>query len=581
MGASKNKGFKGRRRHGKKRRHRQPKSTLASHAAQERKLARAPHSFVFSRPGCGRLVKSLTLDIRQVFEPFTASQLRVSKRNVMKDFLTIAGPLHVSHILYFTHPKPEKLAAKRRRYLRNLEERKKQKLGADGSDRNEGKEEKDNEDSGEEESQDEDGQTENSGRQGGGVYMHLIRTPSGPSITFRVSEYSLTRDIFTLVRKVFDIRQYSTPPLLAMTGFGAGPGQIPPPHLRLLVDMFQNMLPSLNIQKLKVSSVRRVLLLSREVDTSSEDGEGKELIYLRHYNIRLENRSISRALRRLGMGGVAMKKQRTAAGLGPQGIGKATGVPSLGKFASMDDYLAKASLLTDSAASELEDMAEVPLPGQPMDIEDVGQQIEGAGEEEGLKKSSQLPKSKDIKEAKAQAKATHGFSHLSGCRKACVRLTEIGPRLTFQLYKIEEGVNSGTVLYHSLQKRTPQEVAQQEAEFKAKEALRAQRRAEHERRRKEKEAARSGGEAVGKTKKSVKFADEKEKEEKKKINKLSDAEEGEEEVEGVEGEKSESTVPKPKKKKRKVKKISKKHPAYNYLTEKALEKRLEQKSRRR
>ncbi len=84
--------------------------------------------------------------------------------------------------------------------------------------------------------------------------MHLIRSPNGPSLTFRVTEYSLTKDVFTLVRKVFDTRQFSKPPLLAMTGFGSsatvgGVKQPPPPHLRLMVDMFQNMLPSLNLQK--------------------------------------------------------------------------------------------------------------------------------------------------------------------------------------------------------------------------------------------------------------------------------------------------------------------------------------------
>ncbi|KAM7533238.1 hypothetical protein Aperf_G00000118925 [Anoplocephala perfoliata] len=565
MGASRQKGKKDHRRHGRKQRRRQSKGTLAAHAAQERKLARAPHSFVFAKPGCGRLVKALTLDLRQVFEPFTASQLRISSRNVIRDFIAVAGPLHVSHILYFTHPKPEKLAAKRRRYASNLEARREQKLKADDK-IGEENEQRDAE------AHDEISVGSSGGGGGGGVYMHLIRTPSGPSVTFRVGEYCLTRDIFTLVRKVFDVRQFSTPPLLAMTGFGAGSNQPPPPHLRLLVDMFQNMLPSLNVQKLKVSSVRRVLLLSREVDASADGGEGGEVIYLRHYNIRLENRSISRALRRLGMGGAPMKRQKASGGLGPQGIGKSTGVPSFAKYASIDDYLTKGSLLTDSAASEVEDIAEVQLPGQSMD--------EGAGGGETSGKPSQL-KSKDIKEAWAQAKATHGFTHLSGCRKACVRLTEIGPRLTLQLIKIEEGVNSGTVLYHSWQKRTPQEIAQQEAEFRARDALRAQRRAEHERRRKEKEAVKTNSGAAKTLKKSVAFAQDEDEEDEGKTNQVSDAEEKEAgSAEAEDDEKSTSGSMLKPMKKRKSKKIPKKHPAFNYLMEKAKEKKLARKMHR-
>lgn len=91
----------------------------------------------------------------------------------------------------------------------------------------------------------------------GGVYLHLVRVPHGPSLTFSVCEYSLKRDVTTLIRRVFNSNQFRTPPLLAMTGFGSlcpdAPGskqpQPPPPHLRLVVDMFQNMLPPLNVQK--------------------------------------------------------------------------------------------------------------------------------------------------------------------------------------------------------------------------------------------------------------------------------------------------------------------------------------------
>ena len=38
------------------------------------------------------------------------------------------------------------------------------------------------------------------------------------------------------------------------------------------------------------------------------------------------------------------------------------------------------------------------------------------------------------------------------------RLTEIGPRMTLQLIKIEEGVGSGEILYHEYIKKSPEEV---------------------------------------------------------------------------------------------------------------------------
>ena len=36
--------------------------------------------------------------------------------------------------------------------------------------------------------------------------------------------------------------------------------------------------------------------------------------------------------------------------------------------------------------------------------------------------------------------------------KSAVRLTEIGPRLTMQLQKVEQGLCEGDVLYHSISK---------------------------------------------------------------------------------------------------------------------------------
>lgn len=85
-----------------------------------------------------------------------------------------------------------------------------------------------------------------------------------------------------------------------------------------------------------------MLLLSREVDSESKE----EVISVRHFSIRIENRTISKALRRLGVGGTALRKRlRTdnmqGGGVGPGGSGRGSGVPSLGKYVSIDDYLTK------------------------------------------------------------------------------------------------------------------------------------------------------------------------------------------------------------------------------------------------
>ncbi|KAA3672404.1 ribosome biogenesis protein SSF1/2, partial [Paragonimus westermani] len=428
-------------------------------ARQERSYSTDPHSFVFARTGVGNFVKQLSLDLRSIFEPFTATRLKATRHNVLRDFVAVSGPLHVTHLLYLTHPHAEKRHEKRlRQSLKKLARTTDAKFPHKDAPK----------------------QIEQTihvpyNPMGGGVYLHLIRLPHGPSLTFSVAEYSFQSDVLTLVRRIFDSHQFTTPPLLVMTGFGISnstaetPKQPPSPHLRLIVDMFQNMLPPLNVHKLKLNTVRRVLLISREIDLSVDQDANNlnDIIYLRHYHIRTENRAVSRALRRLSLGGVPLKKRKIETGLGPGGSGKSSGVPNLAKYTCIEDFLTKAGMLSDSGLSDaLSDLEEADLP-------------------QSFREGSSCAKSR-----KRKLVPIHGLSHLGVAKKAAVRLTEIGPRLTLKLIKIEEGLNTGCVLYHRWQTRTLAEVADQSERLRQRAALRANRRAEHEARRSANETAR-------------------------------------------------------------------------------------------
>lgn len=46
----------------------------------------------------------------------------------------------------------------------------------------------------------------------------------------------------------------------------------------------------------------------------------------------------------------------------------------------------------------------------------------------------------------------------SKTQRSAVRLSEIGPRLKLRLVKIQEGVCDGEILYHSLVRKTPEEI---------------------------------------------------------------------------------------------------------------------------
>jgi ribosome biogenesis protein SSF1/2 len=61
-----------------------------------------PKSFVFRRGRHGAILRDLEKDLRKLMAPNTASALKESKRNQIKDFLHVAGPLGVTHFLVLT-----------------------------------------------------------------------------------------------------------------------------------------------------------------------------------------------------------------------------------------------------------------------------------------------------------------------------------------------------------------------------------------------------------------------------------------------------------------------------------------------
>lgn len=90
-------------------------------------------------------------------------------------------------------------------------------------------------------------------------------------------------------------------------------------------------------------------------------------------------------------------------------------------------------------------------------------------------------------------------------QQSAVKLHEIGPRMTLQLVKVEEGLCDGAVMFHEYIKKTPEEIVALRQSKEQREALRKQRKAEQESNVKRKEEERS-------FKKKRKFVEEKEEE---------------------------------------------------------------------
>ncbi|XP_069124402.1 suppressor of SWI4 1 homolog [Argopecten irradians] len=291
---------------------------------QEDCYSKAPHSFVFNRGHVGKNILQLIKDLRHVMEPFTARNLKARKKNALKDFVNVAGVLNVTHFLMLS----------------------KTEIATN---------------------------------------LRVVRIPRGPTMTFKIHNYCLCKDVISSLRKPnLEQKQFMYHPLLVMNNFGGDEM-----HTKLLSSMFQNMFPSINVNRVNLNTIRRCVLLSYDAET--------KLIEFRHYNIKIVPVGMTRGVKKLI---------------------KST-VPDMSKFDDISEYIKQGGNLSESEAELDGPENEVVLP----------QSISSRG----------------------NIKST----------KSAIRMTELGPRLTLQLVKIEDGLCDGSVMYHDFVKKTDEELKKQ------------------------------------------------------------------------------------------------------------------------
>ncbi|KZT41995.1 Brix-domain-containing protein [Sistotremastrum suecicum HHB10207 ss-3] len=182
-----------------------------------------PKSFVVRHGQVGESVTQLVRDIRKVMEPNTASRLKERSRNKLKDYLTIAPSLHVTHLLAFT--------------LTPI-----------------------------------------------APSFRIVRLSAGPTLTFRVERYSLAKDILNVSKRARSMGlEYLTPPLLVCASFPP-PSPSTPPQIPLLLKAFQSMFPPLSPQTLTLSAARRVVLITYNAEKGTIDWR-HYLITVRPYGV--------------------------------------------------------------------------------------------------------------------------------------------------------------------------------------------------------------------------------------------------------------------------------------------------------
>lgn len=310
----------------------------------------------------------------------------------------------------------------------------------------------------------------------GNINLRLALTPRGPTLHFRVEKYSLCKD----VRKAMKHpkgggKEYLTAPLLVMNNFASPPQEgdlVPavPKHLEsLTTTIFQSLFPPISPQSTPLSSIRRVLLLNRELPKSSSTAspidDSSYIINLRHYAITSKRTGLSRGIRRLNAAERLVKERKGR-----------RGVPNLGKLEDVADYLldpaAAAGGYTSGSESEIETDAEIEV-------------LETDARKVMSRKQFKATQNGDAKASRREG---------SVVEKRAVKLVELGPRLRLRMMKVEEGVCGGKVMWHEFLSKSKEEVKQLEEIWEERRRQREERRRVQKENiaRKRKESGRTG-----------------------------------------------------------------------------------------
>ncbi|PSK56019.1 hypothetical protein B9Z65_4897 [Elsinoe australis] len=390
-----------------KRRVKQRAQVAQASNGSSRSGERTPKSMVI-RIGAGEVGPSITQlvqDVREVMEPHTASKLRERKANKLRDYATMAGPLGVSHLLLFSRSET------------------------------------------------------------GNTNLRLAISPRGPTLHFRVQNYSLCKDIFrSLKRAKPGYKEHLTSPLLVMNNFNSGDNPHPavPKHLEsLTTSVFQSMFAPISPQNTPLESIKRILLLDR-IQAKPDSEDPPFVLSFRHYAISTPpaKSSLPRALRRLN----------TAAHASQPGKKR---LPNLGKLGDVSDFLLDptAAGFTSASESELDSDAEVEVLAPNVKRAMTQAERQKHREEQ---RARILQNGEDNEEGTPQPAPRPQYRER--VEKKAIKLTELGPRMTLRLTKVEEGMCSGKVMWHEY-------IHKSKAEQNEMEKAWAKRRQEKEERR--------------------------------------------------------------------------------------------------
>eukprot|EP01123_Difflugia_compressa_P002127 TRINITY_DN12854_c0_g1_i1.p1 TRINITY_DN12854_c0_g1~~TRINITY_DN12854_c0_g1_i1.p1 ORF type:complete len:448 (-),score=100.90 TRINITY_DN12854_c0_g1_i1:71-1414(-) len=198
-----------------------------THVLPDTDDTKIPKALVFRRNKIGPPLIKLMTDLREVFLPFTAPKLKDKPSNSIKDFVSVAGPYGVSHFLMLT--------------------------GTDV-----------------------------------GSYLRIARVPQGPTLTFRISQYSHSSDVRAIQTNPHSPgNEFLYPAVLVMSGFK----EKTDPHIDLMRITFKEIFPAIPVHNIDLDHCRRCVLFHYD--------EASETVEFRHYLISAFRAGLNKSIKRV------------------------------------------------------------------------------------------------------------------------------------------------------------------------------------------------------------------------------------------------------------------------------------------
>lgn len=216
-----------------------------------------PRAFVFTKGKVPAALKALVADLKNVLSPNTAKALRAQKKNKLRDFVDVAGELKVSFFLIVSA-------------------------------------------------------SENAS------YLRLVRTPQGPTLTFRLDSFSLSSDTAAAQKRPYSAGAgiWQSSPLLVMSDFDKSVQ-----HEVLASTMLQNLFPTFNVATAKLTACRRVLLAHKLPEEEGGTIELRQFVIQAAATVRAEHRGPRASRRALARASALEEAGRCAWGARAERVG--------------------------------------------------------------------------------------------------------------------------------------------------------------------------------------------------------------------------------------------------------------------